>query len=39
MHALGMSYKDISQHIEEIYTFCVSSATLIVITDKIIPEL
>ncbi|OCG74165.1 transposase, partial [Gilliamella sp. Nev6-6] len=39
MYALGMSYKDISQHIEEIYAFRLSPATLTAITDKIIPEL
>lgn len=39
MYALGMSYKDISQHIEEIYAFSVSAATITAITDKIIPEL
>ncbi|OCG38877.1 hypothetical protein A9G29_10290 [Gilliamella sp. Fer2-1] len=34
MYALGVSYKDISQHIEEIYAFRVSPVTLTAITDK-----
>ncbi len=33
-----MSYFDISKHIEKIYTFKVSSATLIAVTEKIIPK-
>jgi putative transposase len=39
IYALGMSYKGISQHIEEIYAFRASPAILTVITDKIILEL
>lgn len=39
MFALGMSYKDISREIEELYAFSVSSATISAVTDKVIPEL
>ncbi len=39
MLALGMSYKDISQEIEDRYAFSVSSATISAVTDKVIPEL
>lgn len=39
MFALGMSYKDISQEIEDLYAFSVSSATISAVTDKVIPEL
>jgi putative transposase len=39
MYALGMSYKDIKSHIEEIYQISVSSATINAITDKIIPKI
>ncbi|HDQ4768897.1 TPA: IS256 family transposase [Yersinia enterocolitica] len=39
MFALGMSYKDISQEIEDLYAFSVSSATITAVTDKVIPEL
>nr|CDS56239.1 hypothetical protein SYMBAF_110195 [Serratia symbiotica] len=39
MFALDMSYKDISQEIEDLYAFSVSSATLSAVTDKAIPEL
>ncbi|WP_420300998.1 IS256 family transposase [Enterobacter sp. BNK-8] len=38
MFALGMSYKDISQEIEDLYAFSVS-ATISAVTDKVIPEL
>ena len=36
MYALGMSYNDISGHIEEIYRISISTATISAITDKII---
>ncbi|CFQ09053.1 ISsod5%2C transposase [Yersinia enterocolitica] len=39
MFALGMSYKDISQEIEDLYAFSVSSATISAVTGKVIPEL
>lgn len=39
MFALGMSYKDISQEIEDLYAFSISSATISAVTDKVIPEL
>lgn len=38
MFALGMSYRDISSHIAEIYGISVSTATLSAITDKIIDD-
>ena len=38
MYGLGMSYKDISQHIHKIYAISVSTTTLSSITDKIIAE-
>lgn len=34
INALAMSYFDISKHIEKIYTFKVSSATLIAVNEK-----
>jgi len=36
MYGLGMSYNDISNHIEEIYQVSISTATISAITDKII---
>ena len=36
MYGLGMSYSDISSHIEEIYQVSISTATISAITDKII---
>jgi len=36
LYALGMSYKDIKSHIEELYQKSVSAATINAITDKII---
>ena len=36
MYGLGMSYKDMSGHLEEIYGITVSKGTLTAITDKII---
>jgi len=38
MYGLGMSYTDISKHIEEIYQVSISTATISVITDKIIDK-
>jgi len=38
MYGLGMSYRDISEHINEMYAINVSTATLSTITDKIIAE-
>ena len=38
MYALGMSYNDISKHIEEIYRISLSTATISNITDKIISK-
>jgi putative transposase len=36
LYGLGMSYKDISSHIEEMYGIEVSTGTLSAVTDKII---
>lgn len=36
LYGLGMSYKDISAHLEEMYGFSVSVGTLSAVTDKII---
>jgi len=36
MYGLGMSYRDISTHIEEIYQVSISTATISAVTDKII---
>ena len=38
MYGLGMSYTDISSHIEEIYQVSISTATISAITDKIIEK-
>jgi transposase-like protein len=38
MYALGMSLRDISQHIKEMYDTDISATTLSQITDKIIPK-
>ena len=38
MYGLGMSYSDISSHIEEIYQVSISTATINTITDKIITK-
>ena len=38
MYALGMSYRDISKHIEEVYGISISKATINTITDKIIEK-
>lgn len=39
LYGLGMSFRDISKHIEEMYDTQISHATLSQITDKIIPEI
>ena len=36
MYGLGMSYRDISSHLEEIYQVSISTATISTVTDKII---
>jgi len=38
LYALGMSYKDIKSHIEELYQITISTATINAITDKIIDK-
>ncbi len=38
MYGLGMSLRDISKHIKDLYDTDISHATLSAITDKIIPE-
>ena len=38
MYGLGMSYSDISSHIEDIYQVSISTATISAITDKIIDK-
>ena len=38
MYGLGMSYKDIASHIEDIYQVNISTATISSITDKIISK-
>ena len=38
MYGLGMSYRDISSHIEDIYQIGISTATISLITDKIISK-
>lgn len=38
MYGLGMSYTDITRHIEEIYQVSISTATISAITDKIIDK-
>ena len=38
MFGLGMSYRDIASHVQELYGISVSTATLSAITDKIIAE-
>lgn len=39
MFALGMSYRDIRGHVEDMYGIDVSEATITSITDRLIPEL
>lgn len=38
MYGLGMSYRDISSHLEEIYQVAISTATISTLTDKIITK-
>ena len=38
MYGLGMSYSDITKHIEDIYQILLSTATISTITDKIITK-
>lgn len=38
MYGLGMSFRDISKHIKDMYDTDISHSTLSAITDKIIPE-
>ena len=38
MYGLGMSYRDISSHLEDIYQVSISTATISTITDKIITK-
>jgi transposase-like protein len=39
LYSLGMSYKDIRDHVEEMYGFDISQGMLSQITDKILPEI
>ena len=39
LYSMGMSYRDISQHIEQMYDMEVSAAQITTITDKIWPEI
>lgn len=39
LFAPGMSYRDISREIEDLYAFSISTATISAVTDKVIPEL
>jgi len=39
MFSLGMSYRDINAHVEEIYGINVATGTISAVTDKLIPEL
>jgi len=38
MYGLGMSYRDISSHLEDIYQVSISTATISAVTDKIITK-
>ena len=38
LYAFGMSYKDICDHVEEMYGVAVSPALISAVTDKLIPE-
>ena len=38
MYGLGMSYRDIASHVQELYGIEVSTATISAVTDKIIDE-
>jgi len=39
MFSLGMSYRDINAHVEEMYGINVATGTISAVTDKLIPEL
>lgn len=39
LYSLGMSYRDISKHIEEMYGIEISKSLISNITDKIIPQI
>lgn len=39
LYSIGMSYRDIRNHIDEMYDMKVSTSTLSQITDKVIPEI
>jgi transposase-like protein len=39
LYGLGMSYSDIQQHLQEIYGFEISDATITAITDRVIPAI
>lgn len=39
MFSLGMSYRDIRGHVENMYGIDVSEATITGVTDRLIPEL
>tara|TARA_R110000851_G_C13015368_1_gene559686 strand:+ start:58 stop:1260 length:1203 start_codon:yes stop_codon:yes gene_type:complete len=39
MFSMGMSYRDITKHVEDMYGINVSSGTINSVTDKLIPEL
>ncbi len=39
MFSMGMSYRDINKHIEDMYGMNVATGTISAITDKLIPEL
>lgn len=39
MFSMGMSYRDINKHVEDMYGINVSSGTINNVTDKLIPEL
>lgn len=39
LYSIGMSYRDIGKHIDEMYDMKISTSTLSQITDKVIPEI
>ena len=39
MFSMGMSYRDMTKHVEDMYGINVSSGTINSVTDKLIPEL
>jgi putative transposase len=39
MFSLGLSYRDINQHVEDLYGINVSAATINSVTDQLVPEL